>query len=190
MIFYGNLFTNFICNYYNMKKILITIILASISFSSYSQTLSKKQDPFTKAIIISTKPQILFDAFFLGTMVFNIRKVDSSYLLGFTKVGGVMYSVDEGEKAIVLCKSGKTYDIFSRAFQQWTGSGNFQRLNHEYRASEDVLKKIIDDEPTGVRFYNVGGSYIDIEIKERRRSIIPDQIKVILGLKAPDNIEN
>ncbi len=172
-----------------MKKILFIVSFTLVCSVSFSQNLYKKVDAFTKATILSTKQETLYDVL-LGSMNFYMRKVDNTYILGFLKINGSMYSVAEGDKGIILCKSGNTYDIFSRAFQQWEGYGNLQSFIHEYKASEEDLKKMIDDEPIGVRFYNVRGSYDEFGIKERRRSVIPNHIKVIMGLKEPDNKED
>lgn len=171
-----------------MNKTLFIVALIMLSFTSFSQNLNSKTDPFTKATILSTSQETLYDVL-LSSMNFYIRKVDNTYILGFFKINGTMYSVSESEKGIILCKSGKTYDIIPRAFQQWEGYGNLQSYIHEYYAKEDDLKKMIDDEPIGIRFYAVSGGYDEFGIKERRRSVIPNHIKVILGLKEPSNKE-
>lgn len=172
-----------------MRKFLFILFFLVISYNSFSQNLYKKVDAFTKASIMATKQETLYDVL-LGSMNFYIRKVDTTYILGFFKINGTMYSVAEGDRGIILCKSGKTYNIYSRAFQQWEGYGNLHSYNHEYKANEDDLKSMIDDEPIGVRFYNVRGEYDEFGIKERRRKVIPNHIKVILGLKEPDNKED
>lgn len=169
-----------------MKNILIFSYFILMSIVSTSQTLYKKVDPFTKSTILATKQEKLYDVL-ISSMNFYIRKVDSTFILGFFKINGIMYSVSESEKGIILCKSGKTYDIIPRAFQQWDGSGNLQYYTHEYYANEDDLNSMIDDEPIGIRFYTVSGTSDSFEIKERRRQVIPNHIKVILGFKQPDN---
>lgn len=169
-----------------IKKILFIVIFSIFSTKVNSQDLFKREDPFTKATIVNTRFQTLYDVL-LGSMSFSITKVENLYSITFSKINGDMYSIEAGGLGLILCKSGNTYNIKSIAYQTWSGYGDLRSFQHTYTIDEEALKILIEDVPVGVRFYKLNGGYDEFLIKEKRRNVIPNHIKVIMGLKIPDN---
>lgn len=170
-----------------MKKILLLLVLASISTPLFSQKIAEnKIDEFTGHSVIRTSWE-KFAVIDWTTSYFRFSKLDEHFQFDFKKMALRVFAIPEGEKLLFILDDGTVYKLWNLehtisskgAGAIGLGGSGAQGVSLTLISQEDPnFNKLISNPIVKVRLYTTDG-YVESEVSEKDAKKIQTALNLI-----------